>query len=79
MQRRLPNLLARFQGGGRRFPPCFVVRDHSGQALGYFHYETGSALDAKLFTRDEARRIAVNVAKHGRRSYTNVFDFHLDA
>jgi hypothetical protein len=46
MQRRLPNLLARFQGGGRRFPPpwsveeleaCFVVRDASGQDLGYFY------------------------------------------
>jgi hypothetical protein len=27
MQRRLPNLLARFQGGGRRFPPPWSVED----------------------------------------------------
>jgi hypothetical protein len=58
----------------RRFPPpwsveeqdaCFVVRDASGQALGYFYFEDepGRRSAAKLLTRDEARRIAANVAK----------------
>src|SRR5215469_13320240 len=58
----------------RRFPPpwsleeqdaCFVVRDHDGQALAhvYFGDEPGRRSAAKLLTRDEARRIAVNVAK----------------
>jgi hypothetical protein len=58
----------------RRFPPpwsveelddCFVVRDHNGQALAYVYFEDelGSRSAAKLLTRDEARRIAVNFAK----------------
>jgi hypothetical protein len=58
----------------RRFPPpcsfeeqpaCFVVRDHGGQALAYVYFEDepGRRLAAKLMTRDEARRIAVNIAK----------------
>jgi hypothetical protein len=39
---------------------CFVVRDHSGQALGYFYYEEepGRHSAAKLLSKDEARRIA---------------------
>jgi hypothetical protein len=60
--------------GSRRFPPpwtveeldaCFVVRDHSGQALAYVYFEDepGRRSAAKLLTRDEARRIAVNIAK----------------
>jgi hypothetical protein len=58
----------------RRFPPpwsveeqaaCFVVRDASGQKLGYFFYEeeAGRRSTAKMLTKDEARRIAANVAK----------------
>ncbi len=58
----------------RRFPPpwaveetdaCFIVKDHAGQALGYFYYEEepGRRAAAKLLTKDEARRIAANVAK----------------
>jgi hypothetical protein len=41
-----------------------VVRDHNGQALSYVYFEDepgGSA--AKLLTKDEARRIAANIAK----------------
>ena len=52
----------------RRFPPpwtfeehndaCFIVKDATGQALGYFHFEDepGQRSAAKLLTRDEARR-----------------------
>jgi hypothetical protein len=58
----------------RRFPPpwsveeldaCFVVRDHSGQALAYVYFEDepGRRSAAKLLEWDEARRIAVNIAK----------------
>ena len=59
----------------RRFPPpwtveemndaCFVVRDKNRQALGYFYFEQepGRQAAANLLTRDEARRIAVNIAK----------------
>ena len=59
---------------GRRFPPpwsveeldaCFVVRDHNGQQLAYVYFEDepGRRSAAKLLTKDEARRIAANVAK----------------
>jgi hypothetical protein len=53
----------------RRFPPpwtveeldaCFVVRDVNGEVLAYVYCEEAAA---KLLTRDEARRIAANIAK----------------
>jgi hypothetical protein len=58
----------------RRFPPpwsiedtgaAFVVKDAGGQKLGYFYYEEepGRRSTAKMLTKDEARRIAANVAK----------------
>jgi hypothetical protein len=59
----------------RRFPPpwtldeannaCFIVRDSTGQALGYFYFEEepGRRSAAKLLTKDEARHQAVNFAK----------------
>jgi hypothetical protein len=55
----------------RRFPPpwsaeeteaCYIVRDANGQALAYVQ-EPGRRAVAKLLTRDEAWRIAVNIAK----------------
>jgi hypothetical protein len=41
------------------------VRDHNRQALAYVYFEEkpGRRSAAKLLTRDEARRIAANVAK----------------
>jgi hypothetical protein len=58
----------------RRFPPawsveeleaCFVVKDDAGQELAYVYFEDepGRRSAAKLLTKDEARRIAVNIAK----------------
>ena len=63
----------------RRFPPpwsvddpetklgqdCFIVRDANGHALAYVYFEEepGRRAAAHLMTRDEARRIAVNIAK----------------
>jgi hypothetical protein len=44
---------------------CFIIRDRNGQALAYVYYEEepGRRSAANLLTRDEARRIAVNMAK----------------
>src|SRR5262249_23572261 len=59
----------------RRFPPpwsveetaaCFIVRDHNGQQLAYIYFEdkpSRRSAPFKLLTRDEARRIAANIAK----------------
>jgi hypothetical protein len=58
----------------RRFPPpwsvdeleaCFVVKDGAGQKLAYVYYEEepGRRSSAKLLAKDEARRIAANIAK----------------
>jgi hypothetical protein len=63
----------------RRFPPprsveepdpkldrrCFIVRDGNGHALAYVYFqgELGRRSVAHLLTRDEARRIAANIAK----------------
>ena len=58
----------------RRFPPpwtgeeldaCFIVKDDAGQKLAYVYCEEepGRRAATKLMTRDEARRIAVNLAR----------------
>jgi hypothetical protein len=58
----------------RRFPPpwrldegteSFVIRDAKGQALAYVYYEdeTGRRMAMNRLTKDEARRIAANIAK----------------
>jgi hypothetical protein len=58
----------------RRFPPpwtveetdaCFIIKDNGGQQLAYVYFEDepGRRSAAKLLTRDEARRIAANIAK----------------
>ena len=55
----------------RHFPPpwtvedkgaYFIVRDHNGQDLAYVYAED-KRTGAKPLTRDEARRIAANIAK----------------
>ena len=42
-----------------------LLRDANGQALAYVYFEEepGRRAAAKLLTRDEARRIAANIAK----------------
>src|SRR5215472_3798313 len=59
----------------RRFTPpwdiedngsCFIIRDNNWQALSYVYYESEPGrrtAAAGLLTRDEARRIAINIAK----------------
>jgi len=46
-------------------PDHYVVRDANKQALAYIYYENepGRRSAAKLLTKDEARRIAANIAK----------------
>jgi hypothetical protein len=58
----------------RRFPPlwsiedngaCFIVKDGAGQKLAYVYFEDepGRRSAGKLLSKDEARRIASNIAK----------------
>jgi hypothetical protein len=58
----------------RRFPPpwtveddraCFMVKAQCGQVLAYVYYEEepGRRSAANLLTRDEARRVAANIAR----------------
>jgi hypothetical protein len=68
-------LLSRRVISSRRFPPpwtveetdaCFMVKDRAGQSLAPMSISRKSPAGerrAKLLTRDEARRIAVNIAK----------------
>jgi hypothetical protein len=74
----------------RRFPPpwtveeldaCFVVRDHNGQALAYVYSEDepGRRSAAKLLSKDEARRIAVNIRVRRSDSYYNSCNVNVTA
>jgi hypothetical protein len=67
-------VIARVTPTNRRFPPplsiedtgaAFIVNDGRGQKLGYFYYEEepGRRSAAKMLTKDEARRIAADIAK----------------
>jgi hypothetical protein len=44
---------------------CFVVIDSAGQKLAYLHFEdeSGRRSAANLLSKDEARRIAADMAK----------------
>jgi hypothetical protein len=44
---------------------CLIVKDTNGQALAYIYFEeeSGRRTAASLLTRDEARRVAINIAK----------------
>jgi hypothetical protein len=49
----------------RPIPGGYVVRDANGRALAYLYLRDNptEALLAKMLTKDEARRIAVNIAR----------------
>ena len=58
----------------RRFPPPwradripggYVVRDASGQSIAYIYSRENEdeARQAKVLTKDEARRVAINIAR----------------
>jgi len=51
--------------GPSSFDAVFVVKDGSGQKVAYVYYEEepGRRSAAKLLTKDEALRIAANIAK----------------
>ena len=46
-------------------PNCYIVRDADGRQIAYIYYvcEPGRRSAAKLLSKDEARRIAANIAK----------------
>jgi len=52
-------------GRSKKQPLAFVVIDGAGQKLAYIYFEQepGRRAAAKLLTKDEARRIAANIAK----------------
>jgi hypothetical protein len=51
--------------GAPKRPGGYVVRDASGQALAYLYSRDNptEAIQAKMLTKDEARRVAVNIAR----------------
>jgi hypothetical protein len=48
-----------------KMPGCYVVRDASGQPLAYLYSRDNpaDARQAKVLTADEARHIALNIAR----------------
>jgi hypothetical protein len=65
---------ASYRMPARHFPPpwsseehsgYFVVRDNNGEAIAYIYYENYPVRRSpgKLLSKDEARRLAVNIAK----------------
>ena len=48
-----------------KMPGSYVVRDASGQALAHVYARAtmAEAMQAKVLTQDEARRIATNIAR----------------
>src|SRR5262249_59324616 len=52
-------------GAKRKFSGGYLVRDATGQALAYLYARSteSEAVEAKELTFDEARRIAVNIAR----------------
>jgi hypothetical protein len=48
-----------------KIPGGYVVRDANGQALAYVYGRAteADALQAKVLTEDEARRVAINIAR----------------
>ena len=60
-----PRAASRRPGPSRKRTPPFIVRDANRQALAYVYCEEepGRRAAAHLLTRDEAQRIAANIAK----------------
>jgi hypothetical protein len=52
-------------GLSKNWDACFIVTDSAGQKLAYVYFEgePGRRSAAKLLTKDEARRIAMEIAK----------------
>jgi hypothetical protein len=64
-RRRFPSPWSVDDPGTKLGQDCYIVRDGDGHALAYVYFEDepGRRSAAKMVTRDEARRIAVNIAK----------------
>ena len=60
-----PHAASRRPGAPTRVPGRYVVRDANGQAIAYLYSRATEteAMQAKVLTADEARRIAVNIAR----------------